>query len=154
MLQVKAMASPLNYDEMILLDAEDLAETGLKEAYDALLPQLRRYTPNPVSIVEHIDSDRPRYAISAGGSEYVIYEELTHETEADSWARATWALFTIVNKQLLNSGIRFYAINGGNDLGGMFLTEKQVKDAVRSLPRKTDWPYIPTDQRPWYGQQH
>jgi hypothetical protein len=44
--------------------------------------------------------------------------------------------------------------NGGNDLGGMFLTEREVEEATRSLPKRTDWPYIPIDSPPWFGQFH
>ena len=36
------MTYRLNYDEMIMLDAEDLAETGIGQAYTALLPKLRQ----------------------------------------------------------------------------------------------------------------
>ena len=33
----------LDYDQWIILDAEDLAETGIAEAYEGLLPVLRKY---------------------------------------------------------------------------------------------------------------
>jgi hypothetical protein len=49
---------------------------------------------------------------------------------------------------------RFCAINGGNDLGGMFLTPDQAKEAQKALPNKKDWPYLPTDEDPLYGQYH
>jgi hypothetical protein len=72
----------------------------------------------------------------------------------NSWCRATVALFAIVNNQLKNSSHRFYAINGGNDLYGMFLTPTQAKESQNSLPNKLDWPYLPIDEEPYYGQYH
>jgi hypothetical protein len=64
------------------------------------------------------------------------------------------ALFSIVNAQLKNSTHRFYAINGGNDLFGMFLTPAEATAAQKSLPNKSDWPYLPKDEDEWYGQYH
>jgi hypothetical protein len=55
---------------------------------------------------------------------------------------------------LANSEYRFYAINGGNDLGGMFLMPAQAQAAQKALPNKRDWPYLPEDVPPWYGQYH
>jgi hypothetical protein len=36
----------------------------------------------------------------------------------------------------------------------MFLTPEQAEAAKKSLPRKVDWPYLPVDRQPWYGQYH
>jgi hypothetical protein len=49
---------------------------------------------------------------------------------------------------------RLYAINGGSDLGGMFLTQSECEAARKSLSREEDWPYLPTLEPPWYGQYH
>ena len=57
-------------------------------------------------------------------------------------------------RQLTDSQYRFYAINGGNDLGGMFLTAAEVGEFKNSLGKKSDWPYLPTQKHPWYGQEH
>jgi hypothetical protein len=148
------MANKINYREMILLDAEDLAETGIAEAYRLLLPKLRQFVSKPLEIEESFDSDKPRYAVRCGGKEYIIYSPELDDSEGDSWGRATFALFSIVNDQLAGSTHRFYAINGGNDLGGMFLTPAEVEDAKLTPRRKTDWPYIPQNKHPWYGQPH
>ena len=104
------MKFALDYDKLIFLDAEELAEGGIREAYTSILPQ--------------------------------------------SLGRAAHALFKIINDQLTNSEYRLFAINGGNDLGGMFLTQSELEDARRSLPRPEDWPYLPTPEHPWYGQPH
>ena len=131
------MTYELDYNEMVLLDAEDLAEGGIAEAYSSLLPKLRHYVSMPAELEESIDDHVIRYSVTYRGKEYVIYSP---ELDDDSWGRATYVLFTIVNDQLSGVDHRFFAINGGNDLGGMFLTPAEVEAARASLPRKTDWP--------------
>ena len=142
----------LNYEDMILLDAENLAETGIGAAYNELLPSLSRYIPNPIQIEERIDNDLPRYAIRANGKEYVVYDSDTPEYE--SWGIATYVFFEIINDQLKDKSVRLYAINNGHDLGAMYLTSEQAKSAQLSLPNPTDWPYLPEATSPWYGQHH
>ena len=139
---------------MILLDAEDLAEAGIREAYESLLPEIRKYVPKPAEVEEVIDHDAGRYAVKSGAREFVIYGPELHDEVSDSWGRATVAFFTIVNDQLADSQYRFYAINGGNDLGGMFLTMSQAEAAQKALPNKSDWPYLPKDEPEWFGQYH
>lgn len=143
-------ASPLNYDDAIMLDAEDLAEGGVAEAYKLVLPTLRKFVKKPAKIKEDVDRDAPRYAVRCGDVEFEIFGPNVEE-EADSWGRATVALFAIVNEQLKKSSHRFYAINEGNDLCGMFLTPAEAKAAQRALPNKSDWPYLPKDEPPGYG---
>lgn len=145
-------AQPLDYEQLILLDAESLAETGIKEAYERVLPSLRKYVLQPAPIEELIDGDAPTYAVRSLGISYDIYSSKTSQEQ--SWANATFALFYFVNRQLANQSHKFYAINGGNDLGGMFLTEVQYRAAMASLKKKSDWPYIPNQDAPWYGQPH
>jgi hypothetical protein len=148
-----ATAESLNYDELIPLDAEALAETGVKAAYDELLPTLRKYVPAPAEIHERIDSDVPSYSVSCLGTNYPIYDK--HDQD-ESWGRATFALFDSVNRQLAKAGsqYRFFAINAGNELGAMFLKPEQAEAAKQSLARKVEWPYLPVDRKPWYGQSH
>jgi hypothetical protein len=67
---------------------------------------------------------------------------------------ARFALFDIVNRQLASHQLRLYAINGGNDLFGIFMTPGQADRAERALPRKSDWPYIPTAEPGWFGMYH
>lgn len=148
------MAFTLDYDQWIHLDAEDLAETGIAEAYDRVLPELRKYVPQPARVEEVIDNDTPVYSVRCGGREYAIYGPDLDEEGGGSWGRATVAFFALVNEQLAGTAYRFYAINGGNDLGGMFLTPAQAQESRASLPRPQDWPYLPEDEPPWYGQHH
>ena len=146
------MSFALDYEKMLFLDAEELAEVGIKRAYDSMLDVFRRYAPDPAEVQELIDADAPSYSVKCGGVEYVIYSpELPHDA---SWGRATYAFFKIVNDQLAKSDYSLYAINGGNDLGAMFLKASECDAARRSLPRREDWPYLPTLEHPWYGQPH
>lgn len=148
------MAFTLNYDDAIMLDAEDLAEGGIAEGYEALLPALRKFAKSPVAIEEDRDDDTPSYSVRCGDMRFDIYGPDLEEGEGNSWGRATVALFSIVNAQLKQSSHRFYAINGGNDLLGMFLTPAQAEEAQKSLPNKSDWPYLPKNEEPYYGQYH
>lgn len=144
----------LNYDELIQLDAEDLAEAGVGKAYEMLLPKLRQYVTHPAKIEEDINNDLPRYSVACGTKKFAIYAPDLEGDEGQSWGRATYALFTIINDQSAKSDYRLYAINGGNDLCGIFLTPEQAQAARKSLPNRSDWPYLPTNEYPWYGQQH
>ena len=144
----------LDYDQVIPLDAEALAEGGISQAYRSLLPKLGQYVSQPADIEEVIDDTQPSYAVRYRDREYRIYSPEREDREGESWGRATHALFSIVNDQLERSQYRFYAINGGNDLGGIFLTPSESEAARKSLPRKNDWPYLPTLGDPWYGQYH
>jgi hypothetical protein len=145
-------AQELDYDKLVFLDAESLAEGGIKEAYETLRPLLSGYVETPAPIEEFLDHEVPRYSVRFAGRDFVIYSPELDDAEGQSWGRATYAFFTIVNSQLASSSHRFFAINGGNDLAGMFLTPQQVEAARATLPRKSDWPYRPTLEHPRYGQ--
>lgn len=148
------MAFALNYDDAIPLDAEALAEGGIAEGYESVLPELRKFVKNPAKIEEDRNDDVPSYSVRCGETEFEIYGPDLDDEAGNSWGRATVALFSITNAQLANSSHRLYAINGGNDLLGMFLTPAQAKEAQKSLPNKSDWPYLPKDEVPCYGQYH
>jgi hypothetical protein len=149
------MMFTLDYDKMLLLDAEDLAEGGILRAYQSIREALTLYIAEPAQIQELVvDDTKPSYVIRSGEQEYVIYSPALPDSEGQSWGRAAHAFFKIVNDQLFQSEHRLYAINGGNDLGGMFLRQTECEAAKKSLPRKEDWPYLPTLEDPWYGQYH
>ena len=59
----------LDYDRMVILDAESLAEAGIGEAYQALLPKLREFVEQPAEVEELEDSDRPSYSVRSQGVE-------------------------------------------------------------------------------------
>ena len=142
-------SSPLDYDKLHLLDAENLAEEGSGDPYKRLLPELNKYLDNPAALSEQRDPDIPFYKVQCNGDEFLIYSGDLAESEAESWSRATFCLFSVINKQLAHRGTRFNAIDSGNDLGGMFLTEEEAMRVHKSLSRKSDWPYIPMAEVPW-----
>lgn len=145
---------PLDYEKLILLDAEDLAEQGIGQAYQRLLPYLTKYVANPANVTERVDEELVSYKIQTDGREYLIYSAEEPFTESESWGRATYFFFLIINEQLKGSGVQLYAINGGNDLSALFLSPEQALAAQSALPQKVDWPYIPTLNDSWFGQFH
>lgn len=148
------MAFKLDYDKLILLDAEDLAEGGILRAYESLRSALTQYGAKPIQLQELYDNNNSSYTVKCGEHDYPIYAPGLPDDEGQPWGRAAYAFFKIVNDQLSQSEYRLYAINGGNDLSGIFLTPAECEAARKSLPRKEDWPYLPTLDHPWYGQPH
>lgn len=149
-----AATEPLDYDQWIHFDAEDLAETGIAKAYRRLLPVLATYVASPAEMTELVDQDLPSYKVQCDGEEYVIWSAEEPGTEQDGWARATYFLFHMVNQQLTEVDVRFYAIGADNDLGGMFLTPERAESAQNTIPNKSYWPYLPELDGPWYGMFH
>jgi hypothetical protein len=147
------MGIALNYDDAIHLDAEELAEGGIAEAYGRVVPKLREYVATPLAVVETRDDEAPSYSVQCGQRSFLIYAPEIKGI-SNSWGNATVAFFDIINSQLVDSTHRFYAINGGNDLFGIFLTPDQAASAQQLLPNKFDWPYLPKDEQEWYGQFH
>lgn len=141
----------IDYDAGVILDAEELAEGGIGEAYASLHPVLTQLGVTPAPIVEHDDGDS--YRVEFDGQTYSIYEGELGEEE-DPWAKATFVLFDIVNRQLSDVEHKIYAINGGNELNAISLTPTSVERARAVLPEKRDWPYLPTDEPDWYGFPH
>ena len=148
------MTFSIDYDKMLMLDAEDLAEGGIKKLYERNRTALCPYIKDPAPIEELLDPNTPSYTVRSGKNEYHIYSPSLPDSDGEAWGRAAFAFFKIVNDQLSDSTHRLYAVNGGNDLGGVFLTEAESQAARRSLPRKADWPYNVTPEHPWYGQHH
>lgn len=143
-----------DYEKLILLDAEDLAEQGIAYAYKRLLHDLTKHVDHPEDVTELLDLNIPSYKIRFRGHEYLIYSAEEPGTEVESWGRATYFFFHIINQQLAGTGVQLYAINNGNDLSALFLAPEEAKGYQSALPHKTDWPYIPTLNAPWYGQFH
>lgn len=141
---------PLNYDEIVHLDAEGLAEQGILSAYRELQPRLQQYIlSSPIEISEEVDYDLASYIVHTNEKRYVIVEN--GGQTADCWERATVAFFEIVNSNLEDSSSKFYALYCGNDLSGMFLSEKQYVAARRTLKKCSDWPWLPVYEPPHYG---
>lgn len=139
----------LDPEEIVPLDAEELAEQGILSAYRRLLPRLQRYAAKAVDVTEHINSDTGQYAVTAGEKRYPIWDFAGRNE--DAWERATVAFFQIVNAGLVDSEHRFYALHGGNDLSGIFLAGPQFKAARKSIAQPANWPWLPVNEPPHYG---
>jgi hypothetical protein len=138
-------------DRFVPLDAERLAEGGIRESYEELLPELCKYVADSVEITEQVGEYSEFYVIWAAGKEYRIYDD---PDDQGSWGRATFVFFEIINEQLAGTGVEFYALYGGNDLAGMFLTTEEMEEIRRTTSYRQAWPYRPTMEDPWYGQFH
>jgi hypothetical protein len=149
---VNDQTGEIDYDVAISLDAEDLAEVGIQDAYRRLAPHLATYGVQASPITETIDEARGAYNVKFDGCRYTISGPSV--SEGDSWGLATYALFDIVNRQMPGTDIRLFALSGGNDLFGIFMSPLQAEHARRALPRKTDWPYLPTSEPKWFGMWH
>ena len=149
-----ATAQELDYSGAIHLDAEDLAEQGLAEGYARVLPTLKNYVASPIILKEEVDSERGIYTVLVGTHAQRIFPSPLGGGEDESWGVATATLFNTVNRQLSYAPVKFYALNSGNDLMGIFLTERQAAGARKAVKRRVDWPYLPTMRAPWFGQYH
>ncbi len=137
----------LNYESMVPLDAQALVEEGLLDAYQLLLPQLREYGVKPGILEEEVIDD-DLWIARHQGEEYAIRAS---PDDPRGWASATFALFRIVNRELIDNEFGFYAVNGGNDLLGAFLTRDEYECSRRALGNERDWPYTPTNSPPHFG---
>ena len=143
-----ATAGPFDDDDVVLLDAQDLAEGGILEAYEQLHPQLRQHEASEIDVAEEFDEEAATYAVLADGKRYDIRG---NDAEGDPWVLATIAFFEIVNASLPHASHRFYALYGGKDLAGIFLTGEQFEMARQSTARHSDWPWTPVNRAPDYG---
>lgn len=149
-----AISQELDYSHAIQLDAEALAEQGMTDGYTKVQAALKAYGVVPLELTEILDSEKGLYSVTAGGQTQKISPSPLGGGEGESWGVATAAFFEIVNRQLAKAPVKFYALNGGNDLMGIFLTERQVAMDKKNLNRRLDWPYLPEMQAPWFGQYH
>jgi hypothetical protein len=143
-----AVAAPFDDDDVVLLDAQDLAEGGILEAYEQLHPQLRQHEAAEIDLAEEFDEEAAMYSVLADDKRYDIRG---NGAEGDPWVLATIAFFEIVNAGLAQATHRFYALYGGKDLAGIFLTDEQFDAARRSIARHSDWPWTPVNRAPDYG---
>jgi hypothetical protein len=149
---VDALTGAIDYVAALILDAEELAEKGVAEAHQGLSTQLSELGIAPAAVSENVDADAGTYTVRSGGTDYPISGRSIPASH--SWGLATFALFDIVNQQLAGHRLALYAINGGNDLFGIFMTPTQAERARRAVPRKSDWPYMPTAEPDWFGMYH
>jgi hypothetical protein len=104
------------------------------------------------AVTEYQDSQTNLYSVEFDGHRYPVHGPNLAVDHA--WGLAAYALFDIINRQLAPADIRLYTINGGNDLFGIFMTPEQADRARTVLTRKSDWPYLPASEPPWFGMFH
>ena len=88
-------ATLLNYDSLIILAAETLAEQGIREAYEQLLPQLKKYVASPAKIEEQFSSEAGSYTVKAEGEAYEIYGPELEDSEIESWVKPRMPSFKL-----------------------------------------------------------
>jgi hypothetical protein len=67
-------SDPLDYEKLVALDAEDLAEQGILSAYRKLLPTLRQYADSPIEVAEDFDNGEASYSVRAAGQRFQIWD--------------------------------------------------------------------------------
>jgi hypothetical protein len=100
----------LDYEKLIQLDADHLAEQGIADAYARVCEQFTQFVERPAEVRQLVDNDAPSYAIRCGGAEHVVYSPAIPGSDDRSWGRATYILFSLVNEQLHKPPVRFYAL--------------------------------------------
>ncbi len=142
-------SDPLDYDQLLHFDAEELAEGGIAQAYERLKPMLRMFTASPLKEVhEYTDADGSAL-VESDGKKYEIWRQ--DSARGDGWLTAPNAFFSIINANLLDTEYRLYALYTGNDLSGIFLTGDQFRAAKAFHAKPLNRPYIPSLDPPSYG---
>jgi hypothetical protein len=120
------------WEDLIQLDAKNLAEEGIAEAYGGLRQHLIEFVAEPAEVKEQADKYATCYTVICGKRKFEIYSPQLEAVGWNSWGRATYAFFKILNLQLRGATHRLYAVNGGNDLAGIFLTLSEAKKVRRA----------------------
>lgn len=140
-------------------DAEDLAEGGITD----FVSTISGFLTNEGIQLPRIESDftPDGYKVAIGNELVEIYGLSDLERDADGtesglvWGLAAARAFRLVNQLLIaaNSPERMYAVNGGNDLYGFFLTE-ELRRLIMDHPQAvaSDGPYIVSEEYPSFGQ--
>ena len=145
---------PLDYESAIHLDAESLAEIGMKVGYEDLIRKAGDIGVDWAPMREMWDGQTqgydggPNYRVEVNGTTYAVYRE---GAPYETWAIATKAFFDAVNDQLQDKPFKFYALMAGNDLHAIRLTPDEFDTATAYHAGTPDAPYVPTDQPPDYG---
>jgi hypothetical protein len=142
-------------------DAEDLTEGGVGD----FLRQIEPFLKAQGISLNHVEDDvsEQGYCVKVNGRRYKLYDtDELHKREREKQLGLLWGLsgaraFAIVNGLLEEAGSeeRLYAVNGGNDLFGFFLTAA-LREAICRYPgvKPANRPYLHTDEYPWFGQEH
>ena len=139
-------------------DAEDLAEWGVASFLKDIQPFLEKQGIRLESIEESDIEDH--YKIMVNGRTHLIWSrkemkiDINGEQRGLLWGLAPSRCFSIVNQLLIeaDSNERIYAVNGGNDLDGFFLTEEQYRLICQHPSADPGYgPYVITEEYPNHG---
>ncbi len=137
-------------------DEEELSEGGVVKFIRTMEPFLAKQGVFITQLADHFVEEDPGYSISVNGKKILVYGPAEMDS-ANIWALAKARTFALVNELLLQakSKERLFAMHGGNELFGFFLTPELKKEICKQeniLPR--DRAYVPTEEPPWFGQEH
>jgi TPR repeat protein/formylglycine-generating enzyme required for sulfatase activity len=123
------------------IDAEELIEGSFSSLYDDVREKLIKHgiELEEDCIEEDVDTSEGVTTISYNDQEYI----LCNNDIEDSWERGAYVFFMIINSQIYDKNLKFYAVNGGNDLSGILLKKSEVARLMKSFPGDEDLPYIP-----------
>ena len=123
------------------IDAEELIEGSFSSLYDDVREKLIKHgiELEEDCIEEGVDTSEGVTTISYNDQEYI----LCNNDIEDSWERGAYVFFMIINSQIYDKNLKFYAVNGGNDLSGILLKISEVARLMKSFPGDEDLPYIP-----------
>lgn len=147
-----------NANRLYPADAEDLAEGGAGPFLTSVSAFLTREGISLPTATDDIFDDG--YTVFVNDMEFEIYNAIELERDENEQPGLIWGLsmtrcFNIINQLLEAAGSteRIYAVNGGNDLFGFFLTPHLFELIVRhpqAAPH--DGPYKCTENYPRFGQ--
>ena len=123
------------------IDAEELIEGSFSSLYDDVREKLIKHgiELEEDCIEEDVDTSEGVTTINYNDQEYI----LCNNDIEDSWERGAYVFFMIINSQIYDKNLKFYAVNGGNDLSGILLKKSEVARLMKSFPDDEDLPYIP-----------
>ena len=64
----------IDYDAALMLDAEELAERGVADAYEKLSTALNELGIAPAAVGENVDAEAGTYTVQFGGTNYPIFD--------------------------------------------------------------------------------
>src|SRR5579862_10832 len=140
-------------------DAEDLTEGGVGDFLRLIEPFLKGQGISLNQVED--DVSEQDYSVMVNGRRHKIYDADEVQRREKQlgllWGLSGARAFAIVNGLLKGAGSeeRLYAVNGGNDLEGFFLNPA-LREAICRYPgvRPGGRPYLPTEEYPWFGQEH
>ena len=123
------------------IDAEELIEGSFSSLYDEVRKKLIKHgiELEEDCIEEDVDTSEGVTTVSYNDQEYI----LCNNDIEDSWERGAYVFFMIINSQIYDKNLKFYAVNGGNDLSGILLKKSEGARLMKLFANDEDLPYIP-----------